>query len=512
MIDFKLLSRYKIESHLGTGAFADVYKAVDTVLDRVVALKVLKPMLVADDEAFARFTREAKTLANLMHPQIAWVWDLGEADGRYFIAMRYVDGKSLDKIITEGGILPWEQALKIVEQIGGALQFAHQKGLVHRDVKPQNIILSNNEGAVLTDFGLVKALNASGMTSSTSFLGTPNYMAPELWADEDASPASDQYALACVLVEILTGRKLYDGKTPLAVMAKHSKAPELPEKWPLAVLPDLSGILVRSLAQKPQDRFVDLLAFFSALHKPTALSDKQYLTEKQQLIIENSPSPIENQKSKIENLQSDNPAGIEWVEIPAGEFLYGAKKEIRYIRMPYLIGKCPVTNAQYKRFLDANPKYRAPLGWDREKRNYPPGKESHPVVNVYWNDAQAFCKWAGCRLPTEEEWEKAARGTDGRTYPWGEDWQSGKNCSSSEAGIGDTTPVDEFPAGASPYGVMDMSGNIWEWTASPYEEGSYVLRGGTWYGSENGLRSAYRIRFIPDLRYNPIGFRCSRSQ
>ena len=242
----KTLGRYRIESHLGTGAFADVYKATDQTLERSVALKVLKPTLIADGEAFGRFVQEAKITANLFNPHIATVLDMGEADGHYFLAMRYVDGKSLDKLLAESGALPWEQALDITEQVGEALDFAHKKGLVHRDVKPQNILISDEEGVALTDFGLVRAMASSGMTTTGSFLGTPAYMAPEIWEGEDATPATDQYALACVFVEMLTGKVLFDGKTPPAVMAKHFKPVELPTSWPPEIPSDFEPILIKS--------------------------------------------------------------------------------------------------------------------------------------------------------------------------------------------------------------------------------------------------------------------------
>jgi len=500
MADFKQLSRYTIESHLGSGAFADVYKALDSVLNRTVALKVLKPMLVADSEAFARFTREAQVAATLFHPQIATVLDMGEADGYYFIAMRYVDGKSLDRIIAERGILPWEQALKITEQIASALQFAHDKGLIHLDVKPQNIIISTSEGAVLTDFGLVRAIVSSGMTTTTSMIGTPSYIAPEIWEGQEASPATDQYALACVLAEMLTGKVLFGGKTPPAVMAKHFKLPEWPAAWPVGIPADVSIVLGKALAPRPQERYASNQEFLAALRTSR----------------ERPVSSASNQQSTIRNLQSNNPlfnnpAGIEWVEIPAGEFLYGENKNKQYIRKPYLIGKYPITNAQYKRFLDGNPSHPVPAGWDKAKRMYLPGKENHPVVNVSWEDAGAFCAWAGCRLPTTMEWEKAARGTDGRTYPWGNDWVGGKYCNSSEAGIGDTTPVDEFPEGVSPYGAWDMSGNVWEWTGSKDNGNTCVVRGGTLGGSETLVRSAYRAEVGPDSRRYDFGFRCACS-
>ena len=214
--------------------------------------------------------------------------------------------------------------------------------------------------------------------------------------------------------------------------------------------------------------------------------------------------------NQIKEVKADNPAGIEWIEIPAGEFLYGEKKERKYIRKPYLIGKYPVTNAQYQKFITAKSEYAVPEEWDEKKRTYPPGKTHHPVVYVSWDDAVAFCEWNGCRLPTEQEWEKAARGEDGRTYPWGEDWLAGKYANSEEAGIGTTTPVDDFPEGVSPYGVWDMSGNVWEWTDSWYDDDkdTRVLRGGGWFDFDLLLWAAEFIFVNPDFSYNGFGFRC----
>ena len=155
--------------------------------------------------------------------------------------------------------------------------------------------------------------------------------------------------------------------------------------------------------------------------------------------------------------------GIELVKIPAGEFLYGENKQ-KVILPTYRIAKTPVTNAQYKAFVDATG-YQTPSHWSGGQ--IPVGQENHPVVNVDWNDAGNFCAWAGVRLPTEQEWEKAARGTDGREYPWGA-WEPSR-CNSKEAQINDTTPVGRHLSGASPYGLLDMAGNVWDWCADYYD-------------------------------------------
>lgn len=203
------------------------------------------------------------------------------------------------------------------------------------------------------------------------------------------------------------------------------------------------------------------------------------------------------------------------VYVPAGEFLYGDKKETIYLD-GYWIDKTPVTHAEYKRFLDANPKHPVPLvnadwakpyNWDEKKRTYPTGKENHPVVLVIWDDIRAYAEWAGKQLPTEQEWEKAARGTDGREYPWGE-WRDGY-ANTSEAGIKGISPVGQFsPQGDSPYGCVDMAGNVWEWADSWYEEGkTRVLRGGSWDFPQNFARSACRHNDHPDYRRRNVGFR-----
>lgn len=194
------------------------------------------------------------------------------------------------------------------------------------------------------------------------------------------------------------------------------------------------------------------------------------------------PAEAKPQPAAAKSQQADNPAGIEWVHIPAGEFLYGHNKEHHYTKA-YRISKYPATNEQYQRFIDANPQVKEPTGsnsqycWDKKTRTYPHSKGDHPVVYVSWHDAQAFCKWDGYHLPSEEEWEKAAKGTDGRTYPWGEDLLAGKYANNKEAKFGGTTPVDEYPEGVSPYGAWDMSGNMWEWCQNDHKQGGKVLRG-----------------------------------
>lgn len=207
--------------------------------------------------------------------------------------------------------------------------------------------------------------------------------------------------------------------------------------------------------------------------------------------------------------------GKEQVWVPAGEFLYQDKRKLT---LPgFWIDVTPVTQAEYQRFLQANPQHPVPYldenwvksyNWEQRRRTPPAGKEQHPVVLVSWHDAVAYAQWAGKRLLTEEEWEKAARGTDGREYPWGNTWDAAK-CNTDEGKAGGTTPVGRYsPQGDSPYGCVDMVGNVWEWTASDYSSSGRVVRGGSWYYFRFYARAASHYYDEPDIRYNDFGFRC----
>ena len=645
------IGKYKIVEELGRGGFATVYKARDVELERVVALKVLYPYWTADPDFVARFRQEARVAACLCHPHIVTVYEAGEAGDQLYIAMEYLPGRTLQVLLEAEGGLSLERALPILEQVAEALDHAHAQGVVHRDVKPGNVMVEQAaEGvrATLTDFGLVKALAAStALTSRGTLLGSPEYMAPEQADPERAAevgPAADRYALGVVAYQMLTGRVPFPGNTPATLYAHEHK----PVPPPRSLCPGLSqameAALLRMLAKAPAERFPSACAFVAQLRealraeqqaarlaplyeqlqaaaarqewaevlalggriqaldpafrdvaewmgwardhlrrpprrpprvRPACLSpmvgvaiflvlgigvavvtlvnglrSAQWPTEAPQLFT-TAPRPTDTRvpptstaapaltlASTLVHPPAEASIGDTWtrpadgmvmVYVPAGEFLMGSsdadglaedkeKPQHTVYLDGYWIDRTEVTNAQYRKCMEAGA-CREPGCWDDDNRNAP----DQPVVCVGSDDAQAYAAWAGGRLPTEAEWEKAARGTDGRIYPWG---NSAPDCNRASYSNCVERPaiVGSYLAGASPYGALDMAGNVCEWVADWYDEGYYarsparnpqgpdardyrVARGGAFYDVAWVVRCACRLSNPPNARLNYVGFR-----
>jgi WD40 repeat protein len=250
-------SKYQIEAEIGRGGFGTVYRALDTGLDRPVALKILDPLLMRDSGWVMSFRKEARLTARLEHPHIVPVYEIGEERERLFIAMKLIEGGSLATHILQKGALSWEESLRIVQEVASALDFAHGRQVAHRDLKPGNILLGP-AGCVLTDFGFARLLGDNSMSLSLSggVVGTPPYMAPEIWEGRrDAGKQADVYALGCILYEMVTGQVLFSGDTPPAVMLAHFKPLALPATWPAGVPTRLGEILSVALSQEPDTRY-----------------------------------------------------------------------------------------------------------------------------------------------------------------------------------------------------------------------------------------------------------------
>lgn len=252
------LERYEILAEIGQGGFATVYRARDMKLNRLVALKELRPILLQDTAWVKRFLREARTVARLDHPRIVAIHDVAETAGRLFIVMRLVNGPSLEQLIVRQGRRSWPEAVEMVKAVAEGLDYAHTQGILHRDLKPANILLDPERGPMLSDFGLAKPLGDSSMrlTTSGSILGTPHYIAPEIWDGQETTPQSDIYALGCILYEMLIGDKIFGGERPPSVMKAHFTRPlALPKAWPETVPAGVVDILTTALAIRPTERY-----------------------------------------------------------------------------------------------------------------------------------------------------------------------------------------------------------------------------------------------------------------
>jgi serine/threonine-protein kinase len=249
--------RYQVVRKLGAGGMANVYLAEDQELGRRVAIKILNDRHAGDEQFVERFRREAKNAAALSHPNIVSIYDRGEAEGTYYIAMEYLDGRSLKELIIQRGPAPVTVAVEYARQILSALRFAHRHGIVHRDIKPHNVLVDAEGRVKVTDFGIARA-GASQMTEAGSIVGTAQYLSPEQARGTDVDQRSDLYSLGIVLYELLTGVLPFNGDTPVEIAMKHlSTVPEAPSAKRPEIPRDLDLIVTRALAKDPDDRYQD---------------------------------------------------------------------------------------------------------------------------------------------------------------------------------------------------------------------------------------------------------------
>jgi predicted Ser/Thr protein kinase len=251
-----IAGRYELEELVGSGGMSSVYCARDRLLERKVALKILHEQFTSDDNYVERFRREARSVAQLAHPNIVTVIDRGEQDGRQFIVFEYVDGENLKDLVDREGPLDVPDAIELTLQVARGLAFAHEQGLVHRDVKPQNVLLDGDGRAKVTDFGIAHAVDVDGMTITGTIMGTSNYIAPEQARGQPVDEQTDIYSLGCVLYELLTGEVPFEGDTFVAVAMKHvnDPVPSVRETRP-DVPPRLDWAIQRAMAKDHSERF-----------------------------------------------------------------------------------------------------------------------------------------------------------------------------------------------------------------------------------------------------------------
>lgn len=644
------IGRYQILARLGEGGMAVVYKARDTRLERDVALKLIRLTAFPAEmhsNILARFEREAKSLARLSHPSIVTVFDYGEHDGAPFLALEYCPGGDLKNRLT-GQPMDWREAIQLILPIARAMSYSHKQGIIHRDVKPSNVMFTGEGDPKLSDFGIAKMLetdNVATLTGTGVGIGTPGYMAPEQWTGE-TSPQSDQYGLGVVLYELLTGRKPYEADTPAGILIKQTSQPLPPPRQFTAAIPTaVESAILKVLDRDPAERYPDMDAFIKAfegllqqtpvvetlttirdpnktlavvpvvvveerprtptpvdLKTPaTPLTDTKPINWKMIIIGAAAlvvlvgivwggwqfsrgslfvPKPSATPSQTATPRPTDTPVatptpelgigstltrekdGMVMVYVPADEFIMGSDADDALAECQKFTSDCDrdwftdeepphqvsldayyidvyeVSNAQYQLCVDAGAcdplEYTG--SYTRDSYYGDSQYDDYPVIYVDWNQAKAYCTWAGADLPTEAQWEKAARGTDGRMYPWGNSFDdtNANFCDNSctfdwankdyDDGYEDTAPVDAFPGGVSIYGAYNLSGNVWEWvndwydaypgnitSNSDYGTTSRILRGGAYGSYVDSLCSSNRSWDNPGNRNYDLGFRCSRS-
>ncbi|MEA2139145.1 MAG: eukaryotic-like serine/threonine-protein kinase [Solirubrobacteraceae bacterium] len=257
--------RYQVIEHLGTGGMADVYCAHDLQLGRKVALKLLHARFAEDEEFLERFRREASSAAGLQHQHVVSVYDRGSAEGTSYIAMEFVSGRTLKQLVAEEGALDPARAVDLTVQILRAARFAHRRGVIHRDFKPQNVIVDEDGRAKVTDFGIARA-GASDMTQTGSIMGTAQYLSPEQAQGHAVGARSDLYSIGIILYELLTGRVPFNAESAVTVALKQvSEEPVAPRACNPGVTPELEAVVLQALEKEPEKRFADADEFIAAL-------------------------------------------------------------------------------------------------------------------------------------------------------------------------------------------------------------------------------------------------------
>jgi serine/threonine-protein kinase len=543
---------------LGVGGMATVYQAEHVHFHETCALKVINRSLIHEESVVERFMREAVLTRRLRHPNAIRVDDIDRAeDGSPFMVMEFLEGQSLHEVLYYEGPLSYHRTRTIAAQVAAALHAAHEVGIIHRDIKPANItILKTPDGEVakVLDFGIAKLKEARiehafdndfTLTTAGMIVGTPAYVSPEQAVGKrgnELDSRSDVYSFAVVVYQMLTNKLPLQADSEEQFVVAHATVEPDDITLYLSDLPaPVADLIMRCLSKDPDDRPSDPQILTDEMQDWDRLDEHPRVQPTEVLARETVPfppwlmialpiavlffviaavsffrsrttsltAPEAEQTTLIQPSSLSLPTG-DMILIPTGTAMLGEHDHVQLVRAFY-IDKTEVSTRAY---LDFCQKTHHPT---------PPGillaDTNLPVRNVSFTDASAFAAWAHKRLPTAAEWEKAARGTQGQHFPWGNDLGTGmanlpltpEEAQASLQPQAVPSSVDSFPQGTSSYGVLNMVGNVWEWVDSPMQ-----IRGGSYQSYPPSLNQSFEAlvyagQTIPaDTKRPDLGFRCAR--
>ena len=485
-----------------------------------------------------RFHREAASIARLSHPNIVPLHFAGQQGDLVYLAMQYVEGETLADRVAREGRLPISEVVKILREVASALDLAHRRGIVHRDIKPANILLERESGrALVTDFGVARVADQSGLTTAGLVVGTPAYFSPEQVGGVTSDQRSDIYSLGLVAYEMLAGTLPFGGRTTNEILLQRlADTPPSIRKIRPDVPAALDGAVLRCLEPEPEHRFQTGAEFVKLLEEelPTTSGRRPSVamsaarSRRPRWLVPLGTALVVVTAAAGVRLATRGPSPTPppsvpdgMVMIPGGTYRIGsdadslarARPEHPVTLPAFAIDRTEVTVGAYARFVQAT---NAERPWGRAAAP----DSLLPVAGVLWSEASAFCGTRGVRLPTEVEWEAAARGLQGRHYPWGDSFDA------TAASLDSGARVGTHARGNTPEGVADLIGGVWEWTSSRFEpypggkaiagsEGKYVIRGGAFNTQVAYATAYYRSGITPSPASRGdialTGFRCAAS-
>jgi serine/threonine protein kinase len=500
----RVTDRYVIEERIGKGGMGVVYRAHDTLIDEVVALKFMNPKMLRTRKGQQLFIQEAQIARKLRHENIVAVHDVNwTADGILYLSMEYVKGQSLREYLrkhrTERKLIDVRLALAITHQVLTALEFAHRT-VIHRDIKPENIMLMAAERIKVLDFGLAKAVhdalfeenNLSQEEKNKRVVGTLAYAAPEQRKHDAVDLRADIYSVGLLLHELLTLRTPFD--EPVMIGQVRNDVP-----------PSMLAVADKAVMEEKERRWQSAGEFREAMTKAL---EETYKVRTSQIIV---------LKNRVEQASTDN-----MVYLEGGSFLMGnndvreeAPEEEVHVD-PFWMDIYPVTVKEYAKFLQATGSPE-PKFWKDPQYNGP----NQPVVGVSYMQAEAYAEWAGKSLPTEPQWEFAARGKENRRYPWGNLQPDPTICNFRDY-LGMPSIVTMHEDGRTPQGIYDLAGNVMEWTRDAYLSYAIlrqnpqaaenvprrVARGGCWSSKAEDITTTARKGPFMESQLATLGFRC----